>query len=94
MSLVGPRPEVPSFVERFRRDYEEILTVRPGITDPASIRYRSEARILGAAANPVDYYTQVILPDKIQISRVYLRSASFGRDVSLICQTIAALFQK
>jgi lipopolysaccharide/colanic/teichoic acid biosynthesis glycosyltransferase len=51
MSLVVPRPEVPSFVERFRMDYEEILTVRPRVTDPASIRYRSEARILGAASS-------------------------------------------
>jgi lipopolysaccharide/colanic/teichoic acid biosynthesis glycosyltransferase len=48
MSLVGPRPEVPMFVARFRKDYEEILSVRPGITDPASIRYRSEAEILGS----------------------------------------------
>ena len=51
MSLVVPRQEVPSFVERFRMDYEEILTVRPRVTDPASIRYRSEARILGAASS-------------------------------------------
>jgi lipopolysaccharide/colanic/teichoic acid biosynthesis glycosyltransferase len=94
MSLVGPRPEVPMFVERFRPDYEEILSVRPGITDPASIRYRSEAEILGRTQYPVNYYTNVILPDKIEISRAYVRSANFRKDVSLIFQTIAVLFQK
>ena len=77
MSLVGPRPEVPMFVEQFRRDYEEILSVRPGITDPASIRYRSEAEILGQLTDPINYYAEVILPDKIKISKVYVRSANF-----------------
>ena len=94
MSLVGPRPEVPMFVERFRPDYEEILSVRPGITDPASIRYRSEAEILGRTQDPVNYYANVILPDKIAISRAYVRSANFWKDISLIFQTIAVLFQK
>ena len=94
MSLVGPRPEVPMFVARFRKDYEEILSVRPGITDPASIRYRSEAEILGSTPDPMNYYTNVILPNKIEISRRYVRSANFGKDVSLIFQTIAVLFQK
>jgi lipopolysaccharide/colanic/teichoic acid biosynthesis glycosyltransferase len=82
------------FVARFRKDYEEILSVRPGITDPASIRYRSEAEILGSTPDPMNYYTNVILPDKIEISRRYVRSANFGKDVSLIVQTIAVLFQK
>ena len=94
MSLVGPRPEVPMFVERFRPDYEEILSIRPGITDPASIRYRSEAEILGNYQDPMNYYTNVILPNKIEISRLYVRSASFGKDVSLIFQTIAVIFRK
>jgi len=94
MSLVGPRPEVPMFVERFRPDYEEILSVRPGITDPASIRYRSEAEILDSTPDPMNYYANVILPDKVEISRRYIRSANFGKDISLIFQTIAILFQK
>ncbi len=94
MSLVGPRPEVPIFVERFRRDYEEILSVRPGITDPASIRYRSEAEILTNAPDPMKHYTSVVLPDKIKISRAYVRSSNFRQDVFLIFQTIAVIFQK
>jgi lipopolysaccharide/colanic/teichoic acid biosynthesis glycosyltransferase len=94
MSFVGPRPEVPTFVAQFRSDYEEILSVQPGITDPASIRYRSEAEILGSTPDPMSYYTNVILPDKIEISRAYVRSANFRKDVSLIFQTIAVLLQK
>jgi lipopolysaccharide/colanic/teichoic acid biosynthesis glycosyltransferase len=94
MSFVGPRPEVPTFVDQFRTDYQEILSVRPGITDPASIRYRSEARILGSTSDPISYYTSVILPDKIAISKRYVRTANFGKDLSIIFQTIAVLFQE
>jgi len=94
MSFVGPRPEVPTFVEQFRTDYEVILKVRPGITDPASIRYRAEAEILGGAPDPVKYYTEVILPDKIEISKRYVRSATFRQDISLIIKTIAVIFSK
>jgi lipopolysaccharide/colanic/teichoic acid biosynthesis glycosyltransferase len=94
MSFVGPRPEIPSFVNRFRPDYEEILSVRPGITDPASIRYRSEAELLGTMRDPMKYYADVILPEKIKISKRYVRSANFGKDVSLIFQTLAVLFHK
>ena len=92
MSFVGPRPEVASFVEQFRADYEEILRVRPGITDPASIRYRHEAELLGAASDPIKHYIDVILPDKIKISKEYVRSQSFGKDIALIFQTIAVIF--
>jgi lipopolysaccharide/colanic/teichoic acid biosynthesis glycosyltransferase len=94
MSFVGPRPEVPSFVELFRTDYEEILSVRPGITDPASIQYRSEADILGSAPDPITYYTEVILPDKIKISKEYVRSANLRKDVALIFGTIVVLFRQ
>jgi lipopolysaccharide/colanic/teichoic acid biosynthesis glycosyltransferase len=94
MSLVGPRPEVPTFVERFRADYEEILSVRPGITDPASVQYRSEAEILGSTADPIYYYTNVILPDKIEISKQYVSSANLRKDITLIFRTITCLFQR
>jgi lipopolysaccharide/colanic/teichoic acid biosynthesis glycosyltransferase len=94
MSFVGPRPEVPSFVDRFRADYEEILSVRPGITDPASIRYRSEAEMLGGRRDPINYYTDVILPKKIEISKGYVRTATLGKDVFLIFQTLGVLFHK
>jgi lipopolysaccharide/colanic/teichoic acid biosynthesis glycosyltransferase len=94
MSFVGPRPEVPTFVAQFRSDYEEILKVRPGITDPASIRYRSESEILGNKPDPIGYYTEVILPDKIRISKEYVRSANIWKDISVIFQTIAVLIHK
>lgn len=94
MSFVGPRPEVPMFVERVRPDYEEILSVRPGITDPASIRYRSEAEMLARVPDPISYYVEVILPDKLRISKAYVRSANIWSDVCLIFQTLAVLFKK
>jgi lipopolysaccharide/colanic/teichoic acid biosynthesis glycosyltransferase len=94
MSFVGPRPEVPTFVAQFRSDYEEILKVRPGITDPASIRYRSESEILSNNPDPIRYYTEVILPDKIRISKEYVRSANIRKDISVIFQTIATLMQR
>jgi lipopolysaccharide/colanic/teichoic acid biosynthesis glycosyltransferase len=94
MSIVGPRPEVPSFVELFRMDYEEILCVRPGITDPASIQYRSEAEMLGCTPDPTNYYTAVILPDKIKISKAYAYSATFWKDIYIIFQTIVVVFRK
>ena len=94
MSFVGPRPEVATFVEQFRADYEEILSVRPGITDPASIRYRHEAELLGTVSDPVKHYIDVILPDKIKISKEYVRSQSFCIDIALIFQTIAVIFHQ
>ena len=91
MSLVGPRPEVRRYVEQFRRDYEELLTVRPGITDPASLKYRDEEAILATAACPEDYYVHQVLPDKIQLSKAYVRSASFLGDLSIILRTLFRL---
>lgn len=91
MSLVGPRPEVRHYVEQFRRDYEELLTVRPGITDPASLKYRDEEAILATAACPEDYYVHHVLPDKIQLSKAYVRSASFLGDLSIILRTLFRL---
>jgi lipopolysaccharide/colanic/teichoic acid biosynthesis glycosyltransferase len=92
MSIVGPRPEVPDFVDVFRNDYKEILRVRPGITDRASIQFRSEAEILGSCVEPLKYYTDVILPAKIRLAKEYVQSASLKTDFLLIVDTIAALF--
>ena len=91
MSLVGPRPELPRFVELFRREYAEILTVRPGITDLASLKYRDEAALLDRAQNPEEEYLTRVLPDKIRLSRDYLQRASFFFDLSLILKTIIKL---
>ena len=68
MSFVGPRPEVREFVELFREDYQEILKVRPGLTDLASLKYRDEANVLGRSANPKEAYVKQVLPDKISLA--------------------------
>ncbi|MGE0374277.1 MAG: sugar transferase [Planctomycetaceae bacterium] len=88
MSFVGPRPEVPRYVERFREDYAELLTVRPGITDFASLKYRHEAEILGQSPDPETTYVTEILPDKIALGKEYIRRMSVPLDVTLICKTV------
>jgi lipopolysaccharide/colanic/teichoic acid biosynthesis glycosyltransferase len=91
MTFVGPRPEVRQFVELFRQDYEEILKVRPGITDLASLKYRDEAEILGRSGNPRDEYLTRVLPDKINLGKQYVRSSSFVFDLRLIFKTLFKL---
>lgn len=91
MSLVGPRPEVAAYVERFRADYEEILLVRPGITDEASVFYRHEEAILADADDPHDAYIRFVLPKKIEMAKDYLRKRSFSHDLSLIWRTFTRL---
>jgi lipopolysaccharide/colanic/teichoic acid biosynthesis glycosyltransferase len=91
MSLVGPRPEVPRYVEMFRADYAEILRVRPGITDLASIQYRDEAAVLGAAANPEEEYVCRVLPEKIRLAKEYVARRSLRLDVTIIFGTLFRL---
>jgi len=88
MSFVGPRPEVPRYVEMFRDDYAELLTVRPGITDIASLKYRNESEILGESDDPEATYTQEILPDKIALAKEYIRRSSVVFDLGLIFKTV------
>jgi lipopolysaccharide/colanic/teichoic acid biosynthesis glycosyltransferase len=93
MSFVGPRPEVPEFVELFRSEYEEILKVRPGITDLASLKYRDEAAVLQQSENPEEEYLRRVLPDKINLSKEYIRRSSFFFDLTLILKTLLKLFE-
>ncbi|SRR5713226_1736204 len=93
MSLVGPRPEIREFVELFRQDYEEILKVRPGITDLASLKYRDEAAVLEQSENPEEEYLRRVLPDKINLSKEYIRRSSFFFDLTLILKTVLKLFE-
>ncbi len=93
MSLVGPRPEVRSYVELYRKDYEEILEVRPGITDIASLKYRNESSLLAVAEDPEKEYMSRVLPDKIALAKEYVECSSFFFDVMLIVKTIARLFE-
>ena len=88
MSFVGPRPEVPLYVQLFHLDYEELLKVRPGLTDLASLKYRNESALLARSQNPEAEYIQHVLPDKIGLSKEYIRRSSFSYDLILICETV------
>jgi len=94
MTFVGPRPEVPKYVELFRKDYEEILKIRPGITDLASIKYRDEAALLGQSKNPEEEYVTRVLPDKISLGKEYIRCSSLAFDLRLIFRTFLKLIQE
>jgi lipopolysaccharide/colanic/teichoic acid biosynthesis glycosyltransferase len=87
MSLVGPRPEVPRYVELFREDYQYVLTVRPGITDLASVKYRHESDLLAQSPDAEEEYVRRILPDKIALARQYIDHASLAGDLALLVRT-------
>ena len=91
MSLVGPRPELPCYVEIFRERYAAVLELRPGMTDTASIRYRDEERALAAAADPLAEYTERVLPDKLALAEEYVRTRSFMRDLGILLGTLRAI---
>ncbi|HQK31968.1 MAG TPA: sugar transferase, partial [Phycicoccus sp.] len=85
MSLVGPRPEVSKYVAQWPAELrDEILSVRPGITDPASIRFRNESEELAAAADPEAHYVHVILPEKARMYAAYARSHSLRGDLKVL----------
>lgn len=89
MSLVGPRPEVPEYVAKWPEEARsEILSVRPGITDPASIAFRREAEELGEAPDPERHYVDVILPRKVEMYRDYVRTRSVAGDLKIILRTL------
>ena len=87
MSIVGPRPEVASYVAAYREDFAEILKIRPGLSDLASIKYRAEEMILQSHVNPEQYYLDVILPDKLRLARHYLEIISFKTDLRILGDT-------
>ena len=91
MSIVGPRPELRQYGECFREDYGEILTVRPGITDLASLKFRDEAAILACFPDPEETYVTRILPEKIALGKQYVRRSSLLFDLVVIVKTLAAL---
>ncbi|HOM71345.1 MAG TPA: sugar transferase [Armatimonadota bacterium] len=91
MSLVGPRPEVPKYVALYTPEQREVLKLTPGITDPASIKYRNESDILSNSSNPEQTYIEQIMPDKIRHNLEYAAHASLITDFTLILKTIARL---
>lgn len=95
MSLVGPRPEVPRYVALYPAHLrEQVLSVRPGITDPASLAYRNEAAQLAAAADPEREYVEVILPAKLAASAAYATRASLWTDLAVLARTLQVLLTK
>ena len=93
MSFVGPRPEDPRYVEHYTDEQRLLLAFRPGITSPASLKYRSEEALL-AGDNSLDLYHRVILPRKLLIELGYLRHRSLWSDIDLILGTIRGLKSK
>jgi len=92
MSIVGPRPEVQEYVDRFPTGFAELLKVRPGITSPASIEFRRESELLAEKENPESYYLNVILPQKIALDRQLIINRSLKVYFSSIFRTITSLF--
>ena len=88
MSFVGPRPDVPGYADRLQGDDREMLELRPGITGPASLKYRNEEELLAAVDNPQKYNDTVIYPDKVRINRYYLHNYSFMKDIEMIVCTV------
>jgi len=88
MSFVGPRPDVPGFADRLEGDDRMILTLRPGITGPASLKYKDEEELLSRQADPEEYNREVIWPDKVAINKEYMQNWSLKQDIHYIMKTI------
>ena len=91
MSLVGPRPEVRHYVNYWTSEQMRVLDVRPGITDPASIRFRNENELLEKADDPEKYYIEVIMQEKIKLYLEYAENSSFWYDIMLIFKTFGVI---
>lgn len=93
MSFVGPRPEVRKYVDLYSEEQKKVLTVRPGLTDYASLRFFDENRILAEYDDPEKVYIGKILPDKLKLSLKYVEERNFLLDIKLILKTILRLFK-
>jgi len=88
MSFVGPRPDVPGYADMLNENDKVILSVRPGITGPATLKYRDEETLLASKENPEKYNLEVIYPDKVKINKNYIKNYSLSTDIRYILQTI------
>ena len=88
MSFVGPRPDVPGYADKLEGEDREILELRPGITGPASLKYRNEEEILASVEDPQKYNDEIIYPDKVRLNRYYLHHYSFWTDIKMIFATV------
>ena len=88
MSLVGPRPDVPGYADWLKGEERIILDLRPGVTGPATLKYRNEEALLVEQENPVQYNDDVIFPDKVRINMEYAKNLSFIGDIWILWKTI------
>lgn len=92
MSLVGPRPEVRKYVEMYNEEQKKVLSVKPGITDHASIEYANENELLARSANPEQHYIEHVMPAKLKMNLRYIENPGLGADLSIIFKTIGRIF--
>jgi lipopolysaccharide/colanic/teichoic acid biosynthesis glycosyltransferase len=88
MSFVGPRPDVPGYADRLKGEDRIILSVKPGITGPATLKYKNEEEILAKVDDPIRYNDEVIWPDKVRINKEYIKNWSLKKDIEYILKTI------
>lgn len=88
MSFVGPRPDVPGYADQLKGDDRQMLKLRPGITGPASLKYRNEEELLASVDNPTTYNDEIIFPDKVRLNLYYLHHYSFIKDIQMIVCTV------
>ncbi len=96
MSFVGPRPDVPGYADQLKGEDSEVLKLRPGITGPATLKYRDEEDLLARVVkegidgytDPVKYNDEVIFPDKVRLNRFYLNHYSFWSDIKMLFATV------
>lgn len=88
MSFVGPRPDVPGYADQLKGQDRDVLKLRPGITGPASLKYRDEEEMLAKVEDPQKYNDEVIFPDKVRINIYYLHHYSFIKDIEMIFCTV------
>ena len=88
MSFVGPRPDVPGYADKLQGEDKIILSIRPGITGPATLKYRNEEEILASVEDPEKYNDEVIWPDKVKINKEYVKNWSLKKDIYYIFKTI------
>lgn len=93
MSLVGPRPELKKFVDLYTPEQLQVLTIKPGITDYASIEFRNENELLAGKHNPIDFYIREIMPVKLGLNIEYIQSRSFWSDLVIIFRTLVSIFK-
>ena len=94
MSVVGPRPEVRRYVDLYDERQQRVLTVRPGLTDYASLQYISESELLAKSDDPEKTYIEEIMPAKLELNLQYIENQSFKEDLKLIFKTITSIFKK